>query len=261
MSNNATNPVTQPLIPMLKVKGANYDLWSLRMKTMFKSQRLWNLVENGFEDNQPGKPDKKLQRNRDNDAKALFSIQQALDDESFRLIAPATTSKKAWDILKQEFDSKVKLGTRKEEKKKEIEEETCINMVDHSDVGKHEAPKQTGAEAEKNDVKTNFENAVLIVVALIITLSYQAMLNPPSTLIKEGTEIQWACLTNRIKHGLIKDMKNCPSKLAFAFLFFNTLIFFQSIIHLIKTLRGRRAFLLGGLACLFCNNGTDNCNG
>ena len=46
---------------------------------------------------------------RKKDAKALFFIQTALDDEIFPQIAAATTSNDAWKILKQEFlgDKKV----------------------------------------------------------------------------------------------------------------------------------------------------------
>ena len=79
------------------------------MSTLFKSQELWELVENGFEDNQPEEPDQQLKDKRKKDSKALFMIQSALDDEIFPRIAAATTSHKAWEILKQEYmgDKKV----------------------------------------------------------------------------------------------------------------------------------------------------------
>ena len=79
------------------------------MKTMFKSQELWDLVEYGFEDPEPDEPNQRLRENRKKDAKALFLIQQSLDDEIFPRIAAATTSNEAWEVLKQEYlgDKKV----------------------------------------------------------------------------------------------------------------------------------------------------------
>ncbi|GKC21964.1 retrovirus-related pol polyprotein from transposon TNT 1-94 [Tanacetum coccineum] len=106
MSNQNTS-LSQALIPIFK--GEKYHLWSLKMSTLFKSQELWELVENGFVDPKPDEPDQALQDNRKKDAKALFFIQSALDDDIFPRIASANTSNQAWEILKQEFlgDKKV----------------------------------------------------------------------------------------------------------------------------------------------------------
>lgn len=42
----ATRSILQPQIPIFN--GKNYDYWSIRMKTLFSSQDVWDLVENGF---------------------------------------------------------------------------------------------------------------------------------------------------------------------------------------------------------------------
>lgn len=79
------------------------------MQTLFKSQELWGFVEEGFDDAQSPEPAQQLREKRKKDSKALFMIQQALDDEIFPRIASATTFKMAWDTLKQEYlgDKKV----------------------------------------------------------------------------------------------------------------------------------------------------------
>ncbi|GKE49173.1 hypothetical protein Tco_1480431 [Tanacetum coccineum] len=74
----------------------------------------------GFVDPKPAEPDQALRDNRKKDAKALFFIQSALDDDIFPRIASANTSNQAWEILKQEFfgDRKVitvKLQTLRQE--------------------------------------------------------------------------------------------------------------------------------------------------
>lgn len=103
-SNGNSLSVAQPLIPVFK--GESYEFWSIRMKTILKSQDLWDFVERGYAD-----PDEenRLRDNKKKDAKALVFIQQAVHDSIFSRIATATTSMQAWSILQKEFqgDSKV----------------------------------------------------------------------------------------------------------------------------------------------------------
>lgn len=55
------------------------------MKTLFKSQELWDLVETGYVEPNPApaQPSDQQRETRKKDAKALFLIQSALDDEIF----------------------------------------------------------------------------------------------------------------------------------------------------------------------------------
>ncbi|KAF3651721.1 putative chaperonin 60 subunit beta 4, chloroplastic-like [Capsicum annuum] len=103
-SSSNSSGVTQPLIPIFT--GESYEFWSIRRRTILKSQNLWDLVEIGFADPDEGD---RLRNNKQKDAKALVFIQQAVYDSIFSRIAAATTSKQAWSILQKEFpgDSKV----------------------------------------------------------------------------------------------------------------------------------------------------------
>ena len=98
-----------PLLPIFN--GEKYEWWSIKMKTLLRSQELWDLVEHGFADVlEPTIEEKeRLRETKKNDAKALFIIQQAVHETIFSRIAAATTSKQAWSILQKEFqgDSKV----------------------------------------------------------------------------------------------------------------------------------------------------------
>ena len=47
-SNGNAMSSAQPLIPIFK--GEGYEFWSIRMKTLLKSQDLWDLVEQGYVD-------------------------------------------------------------------------------------------------------------------------------------------------------------------------------------------------------------------
>ena len=62
------------------------------MKTLFKSQDLWDLVENEYPD--PNE-DARLRENKKKDSKALFFIQQAVHEMIFSKIIAATTTKEA----------------------------------------------------------------------------------------------------------------------------------------------------------------------
>ncbi|XP_078158058.1 uncharacterized protein LOC144553727 [Carex rostrata] len=88
--------VSNPSIPLLK--GDNYKLWSIKIQTLLKSQGLWELVEKGAPDTDPT-PTETAKR----DAKALFFIQQAVDDTISSKIAAATNAKEAWTTLKTTF--------------------------------------------------------------------------------------------------------------------------------------------------------------
>ncbi|XP_022931772.1 uncharacterized protein LOC111438050 [Cucurbita moschata] len=92
-----------------------YEWWSIKMKTLLRSQELWDLVEYGFVDiSEPTiEEEETLRETKKNDVNALFIIQQAVHETIFSRIAAATTSKQAWSILLKEFegDSKVKITT------------------------------------------------------------------------------------------------------------------------------------------------------
>ena len=49
MANNGSIvSIVHPSV--LIFKGDNYKFWNIKMKTLFKSQKLWDLVENGYND-------------------------------------------------------------------------------------------------------------------------------------------------------------------------------------------------------------------
>ncbi|ONH94878.1 hypothetical protein PRUPE_7G037100 [Prunus persica] len=75
----------------------NYDFWNIKMKTYFMSQ-----------ENSTVQQLRQLKKDQQKDAKALLSFQQALHDTIFPRIMGATTAKKAWNTLKEEFQGNVK---------------------------------------------------------------------------------------------------------------------------------------------------------
>ncbi|KAG6470941.1 hypothetical protein ZIOFF_072029 [Zingiber officinale] len=77
------------------------------MKTLFRSQNLWDLVEKGFDDEDADKG--RLKENRKKDSKALFILQQAIHETIFSRIATASFSKEAWEILQKEFQGSSKV--------------------------------------------------------------------------------------------------------------------------------------------------------
>ena len=66
------------------------------MKTLFKSQELWDLVEHGYNTQDE---ETRLKENKKKDSKALFFIQQAVHESIFSKIAAASTAKEAWTTL------------------------------------------------------------------------------------------------------------------------------------------------------------------
>lgn len=80
-------------------KGEGYEHWSHRMKTFFRSQNLWKIIKVGVD--KDGSEDKKMENEKD-DAKALFLIQQAVDEIIFHRIVRFNSAKEAWDHIKNE---------------------------------------------------------------------------------------------------------------------------------------------------------------
>ncbi|GKE45206.1 retrovirus-related pol polyprotein from transposon TNT 1-94, partial [Tanacetum coccineum] len=80
-SSNSLN-VSQPQIPIFK--GDSYEFWSIKMKTLFISQELWEYVESGYAETSDDNTRHK--ENQKRDAKALFFIQQVWFDRWFVIL-------------------------------------------------------------------------------------------------------------------------------------------------------------------------------
>ena len=85
MAGVSSSNLTQPQIPQFNWK--IYEYWSIKIKTLFCSQELWDLVDNGFTDpldqatyNALSQAQKDLLKNNKNkDVKAMLLIQQAME--------------------------------------------------------------------------------------------------------------------------------------------------------------------------------------
>ena len=101
-----TNPVSISQVALAIFDGEGYEHWSIMIRTLFRSQDLWEFIEKGFlEQDEEGR----LKENRKKDAKALYLIQQALHRLLFSRIAVANTSKEACGILQREFQGTSKV--------------------------------------------------------------------------------------------------------------------------------------------------------
>ncbi|KAI5353003.1 hypothetical protein L3X38_005895 [Prunus dulcis] len=102
------------------LNGENYEFWSIRMKIIFKSHGIWELVEKriGSSDSKGADESDTKQKEKEEssgsgkmaiaeilmkDAKALGLIQGAVSEEIFPRISHEESSHGAWNILKQEF--------------------------------------------------------------------------------------------------------------------------------------------------------------
>ncbi|XP_039146806.1 uncharacterized protein LOC120284048 [Dioscorea cayenensis subsp. rotundata] len=104
-STSANAPVCLSQLSVPVFTGQEYGRWNLRMKTVFKSQELWDLVENGWTELK----DEAVEReNRKRDAKALCLIQQTVDGPNLDQITEAKSAHDAWEILRKHC-----LGTSK----------------------------------------------------------------------------------------------------------------------------------------------------
>ena len=88
---------------ILVLDGKNWERWTALMRSLFGAQDVSDLVQNGFEEPPANATDVQRaalkKKNKKKDCKALFYIQQNVDNQHFEKIAKATRSKEAWDIL------------------------------------------------------------------------------------------------------------------------------------------------------------------
>ncbi|XP_027905827.1 uncharacterized protein LOC114165383 [Vigna unguiculata] len=121
--------------PLPVFTGENFDIWKLKLKTYFISQKLWDIVQSGYT-----KPDnietlseeerKKLEDSKQKDAQALFILQQVVGEQVVgetiaRRIMDAETAKRAWDILEEEFEGN--------EQEKRVVEKILITLTEKYD--------------------------------------------------------------------------------------------------------------------------------
>ena len=88
MANN-TNPTSIPQPELLIFDGEGYDRWSLKLKTLFRSQDLWELMDKGILEDEE---EARLKETKKKDAKALFISQQSLHPTLFSRIVAANTA-------------------------------------------------------------------------------------------------------------------------------------------------------------------------
>ncbi|CAL8174349.1 unnamed protein product [Prunus armeniaca] len=110
MAGSGSSEVRTPIF-----SGENYEFWKIKMVTIFKSYRLWNLVEKGIpvsdlkkkkkanEETSEEEDDEKAATILMKDAKALGIIQNAVSNQIFPRIANADSAKAAWELLYGEF--------------------------------------------------------------------------------------------------------------------------------------------------------------
>ncbi|XP_026378463.1 uncharacterized protein LOC113272887 [Papaver somniferum] len=108
---------SQPSIAVPIFSGENYDFWCIKLKTYFVSQDLWKIIETGVDGdtttNLTEEQRTQLKEKKQKDAKALYTLQSAVDDTIFPRIMGATTAKEAWAKLKEEFQGNEKVRTIK----------------------------------------------------------------------------------------------------------------------------------------------------
>ncbi|KAJ0260622.1 hypothetical protein HA466_0068000 [Hirschfeldia incana] len=88
--------------------GDDHEIWSIKMRTLLMARDLWDVVESGVSVENTSQQNLKIK-----DMTALHMLQMSVTDSLFLRIARATSSKQAWEILKEEFGETDDIRRRK----------------------------------------------------------------------------------------------------------------------------------------------------
>lgn len=86
-SSAPTLDISHSLLHVFKRDG--YELWSYRMKNFFRSQRLWKVIKEGINTDEP------TEKEVEDDVKALLLLQQAMDETILHRIFRYNSAKEA----------------------------------------------------------------------------------------------------------------------------------------------------------------------
>ncbi|XP_056684932.1 uncharacterized protein [Spinacia oleracea] len=109
MASNTFNYPQVNWVPLFK--GEKYQQWCMQMKSVFISQDLWELVQNGYEQPKDANEEatwdeakrKHYKQNRIRDNYVLSLIYRGVDETILPTIMAATTAKEAWSILETKY--------------------------------------------------------------------------------------------------------------------------------------------------------------
>ncbi|KAJ0017763.1 hypothetical protein Pint_11938 [Pistacia integerrima] len=115
MAGNGSSVTTQPLLTIFN--GEKYEYWSIKIKTLSKSQELWDVVEQGITANRAGSNEEqrlnKKKKKKKRDAKALFFIQQAVHESIFFKNSSSKYMQQCLETLQTEYKGSSKVITVK----------------------------------------------------------------------------------------------------------------------------------------------------
>ncbi|KAL4561334.1 hypothetical protein LXL04_033498 [Taraxacum kok-saghyz] len=113
MTPNQINQIN-PHLP--RFAGRNYHHWSIRMKVLYESRELWDIVEQGInesndQDESSDDQDAELKTLKKKDRKALYLMYHAVDEVIFERISSSNSANEAWNLLYKTYrgEEKVKI--------------------------------------------------------------------------------------------------------------------------------------------------------
>ena len=89
---------------ILMLNKINYDNWGIKMKSLFRSKDVWEIVQNGYNEPRDEATLSQAQRDglkdsRKREKKAFYLIYQGLYDDTFKKISEVKSAQKTWEKL------------------------------------------------------------------------------------------------------------------------------------------------------------------
>jgi hypothetical protein len=172
----------------------NYEFWCIKMKALFVSIDLWDMVESGYQipestSNLTEAQQKELKKNKSKDAGSLGMIQRGVSKNIFPMIMGAIGAKEACDILHEEFQG--------DKKVRAIKLQTLIREFENIRMKENESVKNYSTRFLElvNQMKSYGEDMTDRRIVEKILISLPEKFDPMAAVIEETKDL-------RVKHYL-----------------------------------------------------------
>jgi hypothetical protein len=187
--------------------GENYDFWSIKMKTLFVSIDLWEMVESGYEIPESTSTlteaqKKGIEGEQKQRCWSFWDDSRGVSETIFPRIMGATRARKAWDTLQEEFQG--------DKKVRAIKLQTLRKDFENMRIKENESVKDYSTRFLElvNQMKAYGEDMIDCRIVEKILISLHEKFDPMVVVIEETKDLSSLGVQNLMSKGWNDTLKS-----------------------------------------------------